>query len=142
MEEVHLVRDGRRGVNFGWSCFEGTLAFRPGCPAPGHVPPVLTYTHSDDDSNASCSVTGGVVLRDRAVPALYGRYVYGDYCTGALHGALLGEGVPTPEEDNAVLDLIVPRLTGFGEDGRGSLHATSRAYGTRPGAVYRLRARP
>ena len=30
-----------------------------------------------------CSITGGYVVRDRGVPGLYGRYVYGDYCNGA-----------------------------------------------------------
>ena len=133
MEEVDFVSNGRRGANFGWNCFEGTLRYSS-CSAPGHRPPVLQYSH---DGGASCSVTGGYVLRDRAVPRLYGRYLYGDYCTGALHAATLREAGAT---SNASLSLIVPRLTSFGEDARGRLYMASRSYGGRRGAVYRLRA--
>ncbi|MDQ4072478.1 MAG: PQQ-dependent sugar dehydrogenase, partial [Actinomycetota bacterium] len=135
MEEVDFVIKGRRGANFGWNCFEGTLRYSS-CSAPGHRPPVLQYSH---EGGASCSVTGGYVLRDRTVPRLYGRYLYGDYCTGALHAATLREAGATT---NASLSLIVPRLTSFGEDARGRLYMTSRSYGGRPGAVYRLRAAP
>ena len=42
MEEVDFVSSGRRGANFGWSCFEGTLRYSS-CSAPGHRPPVLQY---------------------------------------------------------------------------------------------------
>jgi hypothetical protein len=97
---------------------------------------VLQYTH---EGGASCSVTGGYVLRDRAVPRLYGRCIYSDYCTGALHAATLREAGGTR---NASLSLVVPRLTSFGEDSRGRIYMTSRSYEGRPGAVYRLRATP
>ncbi len=138
MEEVDFVSGLRRGVNFGWSCFEGTLRYRAGCRAPGHRPPVLQYTHGGE-GNASCSVTGGYVLRDRAISRLYGKYLYGDYCTGALHAAGLRA---TGATSNAALGLTVPRLTSFGEDARGRLYMTSRSYEGRSGAVYRLRAVP
>ncbi len=136
IEEVDFVSNGRRGANFGWNCFEGTRRYSAGCSVPRHRPPVLQYTH---DGGASCSVTGGYVVRDRAVPRLYGRYLYGDYCTGALHAATLREAGATR---NASLSLVVPRLTSFGEDARGRLYMTSRSYGSRPGAVYRMRATP
>jgi hypothetical protein len=141
MEEVDFVGPTRRGVNFGWNCFEGTLRYNTDCSAPGHVPPVVQYAHE----GASCSITGGYVLRDPGVPALAGRYLYGDYCTGALHAAALSEGQATAESEspsNRFLDLIVPRLTGFGEDAQGRIYMTSRSYGDRAGAVYRLRATP
>ena len=35
-------------------------------------------------SGGECSVTGGVVVRDPQLPALAGRYVYGDYCVGRI----------------------------------------------------------
>lgn len=141
-EEVDFVGATRRGANFGWSCFEGLHRYADrSCEPPGHVRPALEYAHE----GASCSVTGGYVVRDRAIPSLAGRYVYGDYCTGALHAAVLREGQPTLVEEssqNRYLRLIVPRLTGFGEDASGRLHMTSRSYGDSSGAVYRLRATP
>jgi glucose/arabinose dehydrogenase len=136
MEEVDFVSRTRRGVNFGWNCFEGTLRYSNRCRAPGHQPPVLQYTH-EGQGNASCSVTGGYVLRDRAIRRLYGKYIYGDYCTGALHAAGLRQAGAT---SNVILGLTVPRLTSFGEDAQGRLYMTSRSYDGRTGAVYRLRA--
>jgi glucose/arabinose dehydrogenase len=144
MEEIDFVLPSRRAANFGWDCFEGTLRGETPGPTPcrpGHVPPVVQYRHE----GASCSVTGGFVLRDPSVPDLAGRYIYGDYCTGALHAAILRVGQATVEEEsprNRSLDLVVPRLTGFGEDTQGRLYMTSREYGARDGAVWRLVAAP
>jgi glucose/arabinose dehydrogenase len=128
-EEVNFKRFGAEGMNFGWNCFEGTLAYS-GCRAPGHVPPVLQYSHA----GMSCAVTGGYVVRDSRLPQLAGQYVYGDYCTGALHTAKLRESGAT---NKVYLSLVVPRLTSFGEDADGRIYATSWH-----GTVYRLDPRP
>ncbi len=138
-EEVDFVSRTRRGVNFGWNCFEGRHSYSGGaCNPSNDVFPVLEYTHGGTD-NASCSVTGGYVLRDPAVSRLGGKYLYGDYCTGALHAATLSQDGAT---SNDVLGLTVPRLTGFGEDAQGRVYMTSRSYDGRPGGLYRLRATP
>jgi glucose/arabinose dehydrogenase len=135
-EEIDFVSRTRRGVNFGWNCFEGRHSYPGGgCNPSNDVFPVLEYAHE----GASCSVTGGYVLRDPAVSRLGGKYLYGDYCTGALHAATLSQGGAT---SNDFLDLIVPRLTGFGEDAQGRIYMTSRSYDGRPGGLYRLRATP
>ena len=73
-----------RGVNYGWSCREGRhdyISPDPRCLAP--PPPVLTdpvweYPHSGGQ-HTGCSIMGGYVIRDPALPAVFGRYVYGDY---------------------------------------------------------------
>ena len=127
-EEVNFSgrRRRARGFNFGWSCFEGRRAIS-GCEAPGHRPPLFAYSHA----GASCAITGGYVLRDRTIPRLYGRYVYGDYCTGAVHALTrTADGV-----GNRYLGLVVPRLTTFGEDTAGRVHLASWY-----GRVYRLEA--
>jgi hypothetical protein len=66
-------------------------------------------------------------VRDPALPELAGTYVYGDYCTGDLSGAVLPGGAPH------ALGLNVPGLSGFGEDACGRVYATSLN-----GPVYRL----
>ncbi len=76
------MRSGR-GRNFGWRPFEGRSRYTHGETAPGHVRPVIQRFHS----KGNCSITGGVVVRDRAVPALYGRYVFGDFCRGRIESA-------------------------------------------------------
>jgi glucose/arabinose dehydrogenase len=113
------------GANYGWNRYEGAHTYPGGAPAgsaAGTVLPVIEYPHSP-----ACSVTGGYVVRDPALPELAGTYVYGDYCTGDLSGAVLPGGPPR------ALGLNVPGLSGFGEDGCARVYATSLA-----GPVYRL----
>ena len=72
--------DAAKGVNFGWSAFEGFVAFNDDQPVDGAVPPLFVYDHAD----GRCSVTGGTVARSTAVPDLAGWYVFGDYCSGQI----------------------------------------------------------
>ncbi len=67
-----------KGVNFGWSAFEGNNPFNGDQEAVDHTPPLYTYTHDDD----RCSISGGVVYRGYSVPALNGWYVFADFCSG------------------------------------------------------------
>jgi hypothetical protein len=72
---------GAPASNYGWDTYEGTERYTDGRDDPPRlVQPVAEYDHSD----GSCSVTGGVVVRDRAVPALVGRYLFSDFCSGFL----------------------------------------------------------
>jgi glucose/arabinose dehydrogenase len=126
-EEIDFVRRGRgRGANFGWRPFEGDARYTPGESAPGHIDPVIVRSH--DAGN--CSITGGVVVRDRALPALRGRYIYGDYCKGRIRSARLTPGrARSPRRTS----LTVNSLSSFGEDARGRVYAVSLS-----GPVYRL----
>jgi glucose/arabinose dehydrogenase len=126
-EEIDgVARDDGAGANFGWSAFEGEAPFNDDQGAPGHVPPVLTYGRE-----LGCSVTGGYVVRDRALPTLYGRYLYGDFCEGELRSFTARPG--RAATDDRPLGPIVPALSSFGEDAAGHLYATSLE-----GPVYRL----
>ncbi|MBI5087369.1 MAG: PQQ-dependent sugar dehydrogenase, partial [Actinobacteria bacterium] len=83
IEEVDVAwaADGAgRGLNFGWSAFEGSQRYNDDQPADGATPPVFEYPHGD----AGCSISGGAVYRGSAIPALSGWYVFGDYCSGNL----------------------------------------------------------
>ena len=65
---------GCPGANWGWPCFEGTLATSTSpCSAPGALPPVFERDHDDDGAGA---IVGGVVVRDPRLPTLDGRYLY------------------------------------------------------------------
>ncbi len=124
------------GADFGWRCREGSLCttYAPcaqGCNPAGALAPLVEYTHSD----GRCAVIGGHVYRGAAIPWLYGRYVYGDFCTGQV-ATLLRSG-------SAALEHIwhAPRtgdwqrpvlLSSFGTDGFGELYlldiAVSRVF--------------
>jgi glucose/arabinose dehydrogenase len=87
-EEVdHAVATGGRpagwAADFGWSAYEGEVRFNDDVPDPGNlVVPVHVYEHGDD----GCSVSGGAVYRGADIPALVGRFVYSDFCSGKLWG--------------------------------------------------------
>jgi glucose/arabinose dehydrogenase len=124
VEEVDIVN--KRGSNLGWRVFEGRSRYSSGESAPGAIPPVIQRFHSD----GNCSITGGVVVRDRVLSALRGRYVFGDFCTGDIESARLNglkvrnvRGTP----------LHVSSLSSFGVDGRRHVYATSL-----DGPVYRI----
>jgi glucose/arabinose dehydrogenase len=126
-EEISFVRRGRgRGANFGWRPYEGRSRYAAGEPAPGHVPPVIVRSH--DDGN--CSITGGVVVRDRGLPGLRGRYVFGDFCRGRIESARLSAGRARGVRETS---LRVSGLSSFGEDAQGRVYAISLE-----GPVYRL----
>jgi hypothetical protein len=137
-EEIDFVAAsaGRgRGANFGWSCFEGRHTYTPNSgeaacnPVRGqYVTPVWEYSHS-----RGCSISGGYVVRDPiTIPALNGRYVYGDYCEKPLFSVVLR--TPDAQGDRRV-GLDVPSLTSFGQDACGRVYAVSG-----DGPVYRLQA--
>ena len=127
IEEVDFARRGRaRGVNYGWRPWEGRRRNFDE-PAPGAVFPVLTKRHPD----GWCSITGGYVVRDPALPALAGRYVYGDFCLGQIRAVRLRAGQATG--DGGIGLPRVPNLSSFGEDARGRVYVVAL-----DGPVYRL----
>jgi glucose/arabinose dehydrogenase len=127
-EEVDFVRRGAgRGANFGWRVWEGNRRNTNEASPPGARRPAFDYGRDD----GSCSVTGGYVMRDRSVPSLYGRYVYGDFCRGQLYRVTLRAG---GARNRRPLNLPrVDSLSSFGEDARGRVYAVSLA-----GPVYRF----
>ena len=131
IEEIDFVRRGRgRGANFGWRPWEGNNRIYADEEARGHVRPVIELRHAD----GNCSVTGGYVVRDPALPALQGRYVYGDFCAGRIRSARLGDA---GAQDDRPLDLPkVGSLSAFGEDAQRRVYALSL-----DGPVYRFEQR-
>jgi glucose/arabinose dehydrogenase len=130
-EEVDYrpAAEAAQRADFGWSRFEGTLLYngqvklREGWPL---VKPVWAYLHS---GSASCAVVGGYVYRGSAVPSAYGRYFFGDYCSGRIWMLTLKNG-----KARVVLRSdVLPLLSSFGEDANGELYAV-----TTSGELYEL----
>lgn len=125
-EEVNFVNLSRaRGGNFGWNRLEGFSVFSS--PLANTIKPSLVTSHAA----GNCSVIGGVVVRDRRLPALRGRYLFTDFCRGQILsfrartgriGSVRGTG----------LGLDQPSSFGTGADG--SVYVTSLS-----GPVYRIR---
>ena len=127
VEEVDFAAAPNRGAgaNYGWDRYEGNTVYDTTVTINGPVvSPVLTHTHSD----GWCSITGGYVVRDPDVPELLGRYVYSDYCKGALYSATLPGAT-----DDAPVGVSVPSTSSFGEDASGRVYVASLN-----GPVYRI----
>jgi len=130
VEEVDFARrGGGKGANWGWRPLEGTRRTFDE-PATGARAPVIEHTHRA----GFCSITGGYIVRDRNVPALYGRYLYGDICDGRVRAARLRAGHRTAGKPLAL--PAVETLSSFGEDASGRVYAVSLS-----GPVFRFVAR-
>ncbi len=116
MEEVNFQAAGAEGgANYGWNYFEGTRSFR-GTPPEGarFEMPVIAYPLGEE-----CSITGGYVYRGQDLPDWQGVYVYADFCSGRVWGAVR-------EADGAFQTRELFRLeqgiASFGEDESGELY--------------------
>lgn len=132
-EEVDVLAAGATGGgNYGWNAMEGRHCYAASsCPVTGLILPVLEYGHGE-----GCSVTGGYVSRDSAVPDLLGLYLYGDYCGGWVRSFRYAGGQATDPHDWPAL-AVSGGLSSFGEDTRGSLYIT-----TLSGNLYRIVSQP
>ena len=130
-EEIDFLRKGTKGlINYGWDAFEGNADFEPGNlnPAGKLVGPIATYGRS-----SGCSVTGGHVYRGQKVPAMKGRYFYGDFCQGTIWSLKVDSSGKARGKKRH--PFRVSSLSSFGENARGELFMTSLG-----GSIYRLAA--
>jgi len=125
VEEVDVQPAGSPGgQNYGWNVMEGAVCYNSAtCATAGLTLPVATYDHSQE-----CSVTGGVVYRAAALPALQGIYFYGDYCSGRIRGLRMRGAawetavLPVPGDPSM-------NITSFGEDEAGNVYVVNYANG-------------
>ena len=117
-----------RGINFGWRVMEGRHCYSPpsGCNTSGKRLPVVEYSHAE-----GCAVTGGYVYRGTAVPSLYARYVFADYCSGRIW--TVPKGGVSPIAKSLLMDTTMS-ISSFGEDEHGELYVVDSA----GGAIYRF----
>jgi hypothetical protein len=124
-EEVDLApasQGGGRGLNFGWASCEGYHNYPSGslgCTLPGHTDPIFEYPHAF----GLCSITGGYVVRDPSLGALFGRYVWADYCVGQLNS--FAPDLPAAS-DNRYEGITFAHPVSFGEDSCGRLYAVEQ----------------
>jgi uncharacterized repeat protein (TIGR03806 family) len=114
LEEVDLVV---AGGNYGWRCLEGTNNTGDACgPNPSPRAPVAQYGRS-----LGFSTTGGAVYRGSAIPALNGRYVFGDFGSGNLWNIAL-DTQPTLTLTAAMALPTGLSISSFGQDTDGELY--------------------
>ncbi|MGH2544117.1 MAG: PQQ-dependent sugar dehydrogenase [Ardenticatenaceae bacterium] len=125
-EEINHVPSDLPGLNFGWPVMEGFHCYEAQhCNDEGSVLPVAEYNHDE-----GCAVSGGYVYRGRAIPSLWGYYVFGDFCSGRIWA------IPASTEPPASPLLLRDSdlaITSFGEDEAGELYVTDY-----DGGLYRV----
>lgn len=146
IEEINLIVSGG---NYGWRYKEGVEmpTFSSGnatnpMPNPGgpFIDPIAMYAHPGVTTNPvlpqlGLSVTGGFVYRGAAIPALQGKYIFGDYgsTSGASDGRIMGLEETSPGSGVFTLTQAVPlyglanpvvgqRILCLGEDEAGEIY--------------------
>ena len=170
IEEINLLV---AGGNYGWAIKEGDFLFNrvpggaagtgarsPGNPA-GLIDPItgtlgtLQYDHQD-----GISITGGFVYRGDDIPALFGKYVFGDLALRNAPPRVDGRLFYADLETGLISEFLLPSFAtlanpggglpdgltvhGFGEDAEGELYAlvTNTPANGSGGIVYRLTLAP
>ncbi|MFC2055256.1 PQQ-dependent sugar dehydrogenase [Chloroflexota bacterium] len=115
-EEINFIPAGSPGgSNFGWNYFEGSHQFSGTLPNGfALIPPIAEYHHE-----FGCSVTGGVIYRGSQLAGFNGVYLYGDFCTGNVWGALQNT---RGDWESALLFENMGRVSSFGEDETGEVY--------------------
>jgi uncharacterized repeat protein (TIGR03806 family) len=114
-EEVDVIK---RGGNYGWRIREGANCFpvNAACVTKGLVDPIIDYPRADGGS-----ITGGYVYRGTAIPALVGKFIFGDYESGNIWS--LEENGAARATKTLLATVPAKTLAAFGQDGAGNLYA-------------------
>ena len=127
VEEVDIVQ---RGKNYGWNRKEGSFLFNPATgsispdtnPNPALINPVAEYGHAD-----GVAVIGGFIYRGTKIPALIGKYLFGDLQdpsgTGRLFYSDLATHVIQELRIGATARELGTSLHSIGEDDANELYA-------------------
>ncbi|UCG23849.1 MAG: PQQ-dependent sugar dehydrogenase [Chloroflexota bacterium] len=142
IEEVDFQPAGSPGgENYGWDCYEGSQPYVVAqdpviCDtADAYTFPIFEY---DQQVSDDCSITGGYVYRGQLFPALEGRYLLTDYCSGRFWDLLQladRHWQPTSHDDPG---LLRRGNAAFGERCDGELFVAN----VLRGEVYHLVADP
>ncbi len=108
------------GRNYGWRCYEGNANFNTNGCEPKNVFTFPVHEYFSDENINGCSVTGGYVYRGDRFPGLYGKYIYGDYCSGKIWS--LHKNDSNRLINTLLYDHSNNGLTTFGEDAEGNLY--------------------
>ncbi|MFZ1749250.1 MAG: PQQ-dependent sugar dehydrogenase, partial [Saprospiraceae bacterium] len=131
-EEINLAPAAQSSVNYGWRCYEGKVRFNfVGCnDERKYLLPVHTYANV---FNIGCSITGGYVYRGSQFSALFGKYIYTDFCTGKFW-ALYKDPMTNVWVNDELADLDNMEFATFGQDNKGELYVAGLANGV----VYKI----
>ena len=134
-EEINIeyAKDNKGGNNYGWNVMEGNHCYPEDatCSNEGYIMPAFEYPNNANYAKTlfgikqpnmdGCSITGGYVYRGKNIPELYGKYIFGDYCTGKVWSIRIveGKGEELVDHTKDILSSMGKRefyLSSFGQD--------------------------
>ena len=110
------------GGNYGWNVREAKHCYNASqCPTEGFIDPVVEYGRDE-----GVSITGGYVYRGTRLPALVGKFLYGDFATGRIWAV-------DKTADGAFVPLLLLetdlKISTFGQDAAGEIFVVDYASG-------------
>lgn len=116
------------GANYGWRAWEAFNMY-DSSQALSADTATMTFPIISYPTGFNCSITGGYVYRGDAIPDLDGWYLYSDWCSGTVWGAVT---TPVVGVSFTLLDNNF-RVSSFAEDDDGELYIVSHN-----GGLYRV----
>lgn len=155
IEEIDVVQ---AGGNYGWRIKDGSYCFDDNGIESGYVtdaqfsgPPTIIDPVAEYDHDEGISITGGFVYRGSAIPALQGRYVFGDWAPSfvePLPGRLFylqnaNINIDSVNNPSAILEFKTPnnpngvgtKINGFGRDNAGEIYVIGSESGLLDGTT-------
>ena len=138
-EEIDVIPGNKMGgQNFGWNILEGFHCYpeENDCNKTNFIEPIWEYPNNANylktlvgikqNKMDGCSITGGYVYRGKKIPEFYGRYIFGDYCTGKVWSFVYenGEAKDIKNHTHDILNSMNKNsfyLSSFGETIDGEL---------------------
>lgn len=120
-EEVNIIE---RGGNYGWNVREGNQQFGDDdrrVEGTTYIGPIFEYDHE-----VGKSITGGNVYRGTQVPALSGRYLFGDYVSGKIWSLAYDTDSQEVDVQQVECEESIAVIT-FGEDEGGEVYFSDAA---------------
>jgi glucose/arabinose dehydrogenase len=133
-EEINFEPAAEGGRNYGWRCREGDGPLNNGnnenCPCGGPFEePIVSI-----DQPSATTIIGGYVYRGTAIPALRGRYVFGDLGARRIWDVSQEDGFAFDLDANDHFGTTLPiQIVSFGQDLDGELYVVDIG-----GGVYRI----
>ncbi len=123
-EWIHIIENGK---NYGWRIIEGSHCYNPpvNCDTTGLEMPIFEYSHDNGDR----SITGGFVYYGTKNPAIYGKYIYGDFVSGRIW-ALDYDYASGEVSSNTELLNLPNNVSSFGLDDEGEIYVLTYGNGT------------
>jgi len=120
-EEINFEQlNSKGGKNYGWNIFEGNHCYPEDaeCVDLGYDAPIFEYPNNANYARTllgfkqkspdmdGCSITGGYIYRGQKIKSLYGRYIFGDYCTGKIWSLAIDENGKASDIKNHTKEIL------------------------------------